>query len=214
MGGHLALRPEIGTRPHQAGAEDLLPELVHDDPGGERVAGVDEPVCEVQAGGGRAGRRAQQRRKDRRCIRGHLLAALVVLAPDHHIAVPGHCRFSVNKCAGHGFHQVVALTPRFIEFRDQRPEQPLGVEADLLEEIAANPLLRLRRERLTHAALQQVCDVRGQRPRRLRRGFPPRQQRALRIVGGIAVSRRAHLVPIDSAAELRQRETAQQVAIP
>jgi len=40
----LALTPEVLRRGDEAGAEELLPEPVHGDSGGERVAGIDEPA--------------------------------------------------------------------------------------------------------------------------------------------------------------------------
>ena len=53
VGGGVALHAKVARRADEAGAEELLPETVHGDAGGERILRIDDPVGEIEAGGSR-----------------------------------------------------------------------------------------------------------------------------------------------------------------
>jgi hypothetical protein len=53
VGGGVALHAEVGGGADETGAEELLPETVHGDAGGERILRIDDPVGEIETGGAR-----------------------------------------------------------------------------------------------------------------------------------------------------------------
>ena len=88
MAGQFALGAEVGARPDQSRAEELLPNAIDRHPGGQGVIITHHPVGEVEAvvvailglgrkGGKKSGHPAR-----------NLLARVVVLAPYHDVTLP------------------------------------------------------------------------------------------------------------------------------
>ena len=75
--GKLAADSEVAGRAHQPRAEDLLPEPVDHDAGGQRMLGPDQPLRQAEPVLGQVGRHGRKRVGR---IRLDRVAALVVLA--------------------------------------------------------------------------------------------------------------------------------------
>ena len=79
MARRLALRTKVLARAHEAGAEEVLPETVHDHAGRERVLTTHEPLGETESVARQIG---SERRQNRRRGRFDLLTRLVI-SPTH-----------------------------------------------------------------------------------------------------------------------------------
>ncbi len=91
--GYCALRAEVGGGGDDAGAEEDLPESVHFDAGGERVAAHGDPFGEAEAVGGGAGR---QRRQDGGRAGGDFFRRLRIVATAEDVGLRGCSAISIT----------------------------------------------------------------------------------------------------------------------
>ncbi len=123
MTGHFALGTEILGGADEAFAEELLPETIGGDAGGEWVVRAEEPAGEVEAGGGALG---LERREDSWDTAGDLVAGFVIGAADHDEAVAGFLQVLPDEGGGDHGLALAALLSRLLEFCGQGREGLAG----------------------------------------------------------------------------------------
>src|SRR5437764_8401886 len=94
MAWRLALRAEVGAGPDQAGAEELLPQAIHCDTGGQRMIAVYQPMGKVEAGWSSTFGNVQRRQRGR-YTGFDFIARLVILPSGHYESIT--CHVAVGK---------------------------------------------------------------------------------------------------------------------
>ncbi len=102
MGRRLASHPEIAWGRNQRGTEMMLPDPIDHDPGSQRVAGIGQPLCQLQSSALLRLFVAQSLATEHiQELARHQLARLGWLTAQLHVGIDGHV-------IGHGIGQFVA----------------------------------------------------------------------------------------------------------
>ena len=136
MAGRFALGTEVARSLDEAKAEEVLPETIHRDAGGEGILRADDPLGQVQPGGA-VGDGRRQRRQESGGLRLHGLAGFVIGTALHDVRLTRFRDLAHDVGGGQRAVEIFHFFFHGGDGADQRLHRGLGRLADIDEEMFA-----------------------------------------------------------------------------